>query len=167
MNNKLIILVGISGSGKSTWSHKVWSRNQENTVITNRDKSRELLFGYTEESIQLYYFKSNTYKLEETISEAEDVLINNFLEKGYNVICDNTHLKAEYLNKYNSFDCKKEIIIFDVELEEAIKRDSGRVRKVGSRVIKDQYKKYKNLVKWLKNNKLKYEYDLQEINTRG
>lgn len=47
MRNKgeLIILVGISGSGKSTWSQNEWELNPTKTVIVNRDKIRELLFG--------------------------------------------------------------------------------------------------------------------------
>ena len=166
MNNKLKILVGISGSSKSTWAHKKWLTDTANTIIVSRDTIR-YMYGYTESNISNYYINKGLRFLEEKVSEIEDMLINNFLEKGYDVICDNTHLKAEYLNKYNSFDCKKEIIIFDIDLEEAIKRDSERTRKVGSRVIEDQYKKYKNLVEFLKNNKLKYEYDLQEISVAG
>ena len=40
------ILIGISNSGKSTYAHEKWLKDPQNTVVINRDKIRELLFGF-------------------------------------------------------------------------------------------------------------------------
>ena len=40
MKGNLIVTVGISGSGKSTWSHEKWIKNPSKYVIVNRDKIR-------------------------------------------------------------------------------------------------------------------------------
>ena len=36
------LLIGISGSGKSTYSHKLWETNPSDFVIINRDKIKEI-----------------------------------------------------------------------------------------------------------------------------
>ena len=63
MKNKgsIKILIGISNSGKSTYSHEQWLKNPENTIIVNRDAIR-YMFGYTEETISEYYSRPDFNK---------------------------------------------------------------------------------------------------------
>lgn len=145
--NKLIILVGISGSGKSTFSSTTVRHNPERYVIVNRDKIRELLFGYTEETIHEYYSRNDLSKLEKQVTAYEDILIKQGLSTGKDVIVDATHLKAEYIDKFKFFNIHTEIKFFDIDLKEAIERDSKRIRKVGENVIKRQYDQYNHLKK--------------------
>ena len=72
MTKQLEILIGISGSGKSTYAHEEWEKNPEQVIVVNRDKIRELLFGYTESNVELYYIKDNVKKLEKELSNLED-----------------------------------------------------------------------------------------------
>ena len=55
MKGKLMVLVGISGCGKSTFAKRQYESDPKNHLIVNRDKIRELLFGYTESTINDYY----------------------------------------------------------------------------------------------------------------
>lgn len=141
------ILVGISGSGKSTYAHEKWLKDPQNTIIINRDKIRELLFGYTEESISKYYSISYLNKLEDIITEYENILIKNSLSLGKNLIIDATHLKLKYLKRYLEYENEINFIFFDIDLDVAIRRDSNRNRKVGENIIKKQKIQYDNLRK--------------------
>jgi predicted kinase len=148
MKNKgeLIILVGISGSGKSTWSQKEWELNPTKTVIVNRDKIRELLFGFTEAQSVLYYQRTDLNKLENQVTKYQDELISFSLRNGKKVIVDNTHLKQSYLNEYSKYDCSKRFILFNINRNEAVERDRNRKRRVGSTVIDSQIKQLNTLL---------------------
>jgi predicted kinase len=164
MKNILIILCGISNSGKSTFTAKTVQHNPDNYISINRDKIRELLFGYTEKTISEYYHRNDMYKLEEKVTELENTLIHKYLREGINVIVDATHLKAKYLNRFIEYLVGKEIIFFNVTLKEALIRNSSRDRKVDEYIIINQYENYINIREFLTSNKLKYEYLAQEIN---
>ncbi len=142
---KLIVLCGISGSGKSTWAHDEWAKDPLTTTVVNRDKIRELLFGFTEESISDYYSRPDMGKLEKQITLYEDTLIHEGLNLGKTVIVDATHLTAAYLKRFEFWNVPIEYKYFDISLGGAIGRDSQRTRKVGGEVISRQLEKYKNL----------------------
>lgn len=143
--NKLIILSGISGSGKSTFASTTVRHNPNRYVLVNRDKIRELLYGYTEETITKYYTRNDFFRLEKQVTEVENCLIKDGLSRGKVVIVDATHLKQKYIERFKFFNVNTEIIYFDTSLEEAIERDSNRNRKVGEEIIKRQYESYKHL----------------------
>lgn len=145
MSKKIIVLCGISGSGKSTFAHKQFVENPQGVVLVNRDKIRELLFGFTEESIQYYYDRSDVGKLEKQVTLFEDTLIHDGLNLDKTVIVDATHLEQKYLQRYKFWNVPVEFVYFSVTLEEAVDRDRRRVRQVGVDVIKKQYDKFINL----------------------
>ena len=135
----ILILVGIPASGKSTFA-KEFIENNSDYIRINRDDIRKMLRN----SPML------NYKGEELVTEIEYSIAENALAKKMNIIWDNTHLKISYIksviNKFND----RAIIsfkIFDVDLNEAIRRDSLRENKVGQDVIKRMYDSYINLVK--------------------
>ena len=163
--NKLILTVGISGSGKSTWSANECQNNIENSVIVNRDKLREGFYGFREDNIKHYYYRSDLYHLENAITKVEDNLIEHFLNEGKNVIVDSTKLKARYLNRFDIFSMHDiEIVFFNITLKEALVRNKSRVRQVDEDIIVRQYDNYVNLRKFLTTNKLKLDYICTEIN---
>ena len=141
------LLIGISGSGKSTYSHELWETNPSNFVIINRDKIRELLFGYTESDIHNYYKRNDIVKLEKKVTKYEDTLIYEALEENKTVILDATHLEKKYIERHEYWNVPIELVWFDVDLDTAIERDSIRNRKVGKDIITKQYNKYINLKK--------------------
>ena len=147
------LLIGISESGKSTYSHELWETNPSNFVIINRDKIRELLFGYTESSIHNYYKRNDIAKLEKKVTKYEDTLIYEALEENKTVILDATHLKKKYIERHEYWNVPIELVWFDIDLDTAIERDSIRNRKVGKDIITKQYNKYISLKKSFKDYK--------------
>jgi len=130
----VIILVGIPGSGKSTWA-KQQIIEHPNTIRVNRDDFRLML-------------KNNQvvdYKVEKLINKLQRVTIIEGLKNGFNVIVDNTNLKAKYIDEIFDYSRKyANITILSVEtpLEECIKRDSEREKPVGEEIIKKMHRQF-------------------------
>lgn len=139
-NNKVLILVGIPASGKSTWSKQFVSDN-ENYVRLNRDDFRFMLKDKPMVSP----------KEENIISKLMITSSKEFLKSKYNIIIDNTNCKLSYINdfiKELTHLADIEFKVFDISIEDAIDRDNNRDKKVGKSVIA---KFYKDLTE-LKNN---------------
>lgn len=141
----LILLCGISNSGKSTFAATTVQDNPERYTRVNRDKIRELLYGYTEENVSEYYYRNDLNKLEKEVTKIEDTLIYEGLEAGKTVIVDATHLSKKYLERFKYWNVPVEIKVFDILLKEALIRNSDRNRKVEPKVIIKQYNKFVNL----------------------
>lgn len=137
-NNILIILVGPPAAGKSTWAENFVLRNS-NYIRINRDSYRFML-------------KNQPVcdpKIEDLISEISYHAIDAALAKKLNVIVDNTHLKAKYLNEIiERFQYKADIEfrIFDISLDKALERDKNREKSVGEVVLKKMFKEYRALI---------------------
>jgi predicted kinase len=153
MSKKLIITVGCSGSGKSTWTHREWLKNPNNIVIVNRDKIRELLFGYTETNVNEYYQRKDLNKLEKQVTKYEDTLINEGLCENKTVIVDATHLQEKYIKRFEYWNVLTEIIWFHIELEHVLILNKQRVRQVDEQIIKKQHFQFLQIYEKLKNYK--------------
>lgn len=82
---KLILMCGLPGSGKSTIAQQTQQKTKENTIIISRDNLRTMLFGTYEN----YDFNKDNEALVKRITfGALDVAI----EKGFNIIIDETNL---------------------------------------------------------------------------
>lgn len=156
MNKKLILLCGISGSGKSTFASNNVQNHPEKYVIVNRDKIRELLFGYTEETIYEYYDRKDFNKLEKQVTKYEDTIIREGLAEDKTVIVDATHLSRKYLERFKFWNVPTTIEFFDIGINEAFKRLEDRTRKVDSDIVNKQYNKYINLKKDLEKNPIDF-----------
>jgi len=125
----LIVMVGISGSGKSTIAK---SMEDNNTVILSADKIRETLYG------------------NDAIQGNGDLVFNILFKQihvafnmGYNVIIDNTNVTREarkYLldiaKKYSAFPMA---ILIDCSVDRAMRNQEKRERKVPLEVVQRQY----------------------------
>jgi tRNA uridine 5-carbamoylmethylation protein Kti12 len=80
---KVYITVGLPGSGKSTWSKK-FAKENENVIIVNRDSFRSMIKDE-------YTFN---FRYEPFIKELANVALGNALERGLDVIVDETHIKS-------------------------------------------------------------------------
>lgn len=152
MSKKLIITIGCSNSGKSTYAHSQWLSSPEKIIIVNRDKIRELLFGYTESNILDYYQRKDLNKLEKQVSKYEDTLIHEGLTENKTVIVDATHLDVKYIERYKFWNVTVELKFFDITLKEAFARNMCRIRKVDEDIIKKQYNRYIQIRKDFENN---------------
>jgi len=132
------ILIGIPGSGKSTWALEYVKENPS-WIRVGRDDFR-------------YMFKNQGFcenKLEQMISDIQNKVILEALSKGFNVIIDNTNVRETYINdfiKLVQHVAKVEFMVFDISLEKAIERDSKRERTVGLEVIEKMFNNYKVLM---------------------
>jgi predicted kinase len=132
------ILVGIPASGKSTYSQDR-VRNDSSWSRVNRDDFRFMLKNAP----------VCEPKVEKIISKLMYASIDALLAKNLNVIVDNTHLKAKYINEliaYVEHRADVHFRIFDISLDKALERDSKRTKKVGEQVIKKMYVEYKDLI---------------------
>lgn len=153
---ELIVTVGISGSGKSTWAADYIKAN-ENVIRVNRDDIRMMITGSDSRLLPRH--------LENIVSKMHDEIVKTALDNGSNVILDNTHLQMKYINeiiiKY-AHRAKISFRIFNepqhVAKNRVMKRDNKKYIEEFE-YIERQYRQFSNLVK---NNKLggmfKYEY---------
>lgn len=135
---KILILIGIPGSGKSTWS-KEFVRSNESWTRVCRDDFREMLknSGVVEN------------KIENIINELVDATIEQSLLKKMNVIIDNTNLKEKYIqNIIEKFKYSADIDyrVFDISLDKAIERNNNRTKNVGKPMLTKMNKEYKILM---------------------
>ncbi len=150
---KIIITVGISGSGKSTWA-KAFCQANPNWLKISRDEIRKSMLSV---SLNEYHTWENAakFKIESLVSSQFNLLIINALKGGFDVVLDNTHLKLSYINEYRkllaehfeAFEINYQF--FDVALEICLENDKNRADIVGEAVINEQAEKLKILRKLL------------------
>jgi predicted kinase len=151
---KVIIVVGISGSGKSTWAKQFCIENPTWLRI-NRDDIRKSMLSVT---LQEYnnWPVDEFRKIESLVTKQHNSLLINALSDGWNVIIDNTHLKASYINEYKkllseafeSFEISFKV--FENSLEECISNDAKREDVVGKVVLMRQVEMFMTLKKNIK-----------------
>lgn len=135
---KLIICRGIPASGKSTWAKKLLKENPNKWKRVNRDSIRYMT--------EYKYWNPDNEPL---VSDIMNAAIKSALNRGFNVIVDNTNLSAKYIKNLrkiaeNIGDIIVEEKYFDISLPEALRRDKDRERKVGKDVLTKFYKTYIN-----------------------
>jgi len=132
-----IITVGVSASGKTTWSE-----SQENYVNINRDDIRSEIIGK-----RIDY---RTYKLkgsvEKRVTETQYDLAWGAVENDENIIISDTNLGPKTRRRWISFfekvGYKVELKEFPVTLEEAWKRNSYRLNGLSHSVVYKQYQQW-------------------------
>ena len=126
---KLILLIGLPGSGKTTWARKMVEEKPE-MVHLSSDAIRAELYG--NENILGDHTK--VFSLMEKRMRAA-------LKEGRDVIYDATNINARsrtgLLNLLRTarIECEKHAILFATPYEECVARDAARDRHVGEEVI--------------------------------
>lgn len=135
--SKLIILRGVSGSGKSTWAE-----NQSGVVVVSRDKIRTAFFPMPDAD----YYKSPILRdMEDSVTRIQDAAIEQSLKAGQDVIVDNTNIEWKYVKALakigNRVGAEVEIKVFDVPLNIALSRNAQRAALGGRNVPEDVIRK--------------------------
>jgi predicted kinase len=138
-NEKLevLVLIGIPGSGKSTWAKDFVSNNSD-WIRVNRDDFRDML--KTSQTCE--------NKIEDMITGLVNDVISSSLSRKLNVIVDNTNLKVKYINSIiDTFKYSASINyrVFDISKDKQLKGITE-IKKVGKLVINKMYKDYKILL---------------------
>ena len=149
---KIIILVGIPCSGKSTYCKTIPRHVGNYGVSLSRDSVRERSHLFN----QPYRFsKQNEQKVTEEFNKKIDFWLSENTD--FNVIVlDNTHVKEKYIDSIitEHLDCIIEVKFFDISLLKAHYRNIVRYFKTGKQipisVMNNMYKSYNKI------NKQKY-----------
>lgn len=139
---QLTMMSGISGSGKSTWASQQ-AREQGDSVIVSRDKIRQMLYGYSAETVQNYYRHPMLNKREVNVTSVEMAMVRCQLLEGKHVIIDDTNLKVSTIHHFKKVFKPYQIHfqLCDTDTEEAIRRDASRPQPVGRQIIEEQAKR--------------------------
>ena len=136
--NKLIITRGLPASGKSTWAKKWVLEDPEHRVRINQDDIRLMLGKYWVPS------------REELVQRIQKEALIEALERGYDIVIDNTNLNKKVLDFYRALviDHGNHAIeykdFFDTSLSVCIERDKNRDLQVTEKVIRSFYNNYKD-----------------------
>jgi len=151
-NLDMLILQGISGSGKSTFAKELAKKNPA-WVIINRDTIRTELMG--PELLERYFKQGLDYSVEQEVTKLEHFAIAKALASGRKVIVDDTNLQQKYVTEILKvlLEVKGlgelanvEIQQFDASVDEAEKRIQKRGERFVSRqVLQSQYDRFKSI----------------------
>lgn len=132
---KVIILVGLPGSGKSTWAKKLISQNPNQYKRVNKDELRLMLDNgkWSRDS-------------EKLVLALRDTIILQALENGKHVIVDDTNLAPRHKARIEQLvKGKATVAVQDftgASLEYCIKQDLLRTASVGEQVIRRMYNQF-------------------------
>lgn len=141
---KIIFLVGLPASGKSTWAIQKCNTNPKYKRI-NKDDIRET-FGEKPWSRE---FEKEVLKFQRKIG-------NEYLDMNYSLIVDDTNFSDKHWDYWKNIADTRKIKIdkktFDTPLEECIERDKNREKAVGEQVIRMMYNRNLKPKNYIKND---------------
>lgn len=128
----LVMLVGISGSGKSFLAEKF---REEGMKIFSSDEIRKELYGNEDD-------QTHNQKVFETLHKR----IRSALKNGSDCVYDATNLNRKrrmaFLKSIQDIPCRKVCVVKAVPFEICMKRDKERSRNVGELVIRRQIRQF-------------------------
>lgn len=130
---KIILLKGLPASGKSTWAKNIVNKHPGAYTRVNKDELRRMMH-------EGKWSKHN----EKIVLEVRDQIIRAGLDAGQHVIVDDTNLHVKHYSHLKQLFKGVEIEVkeFDIDVEEAVKRDLKREFSVGRDVIEMQYDQF-------------------------
>lgn len=160
---KIILIRGISGSGKTTKARSIVNADPEHFIRFNNDDIRNMLGKYWVTS------------REPVVTKLKESFLLEAMDRQYNIVVDNLNLNPkevkfyeDHINNFNS-NLKEGLEPYAIEfidcfipIEECIRRDSLRPNPIGENVIREQWRKYRNFILKIENNKLKNSLESQD-----
>lgn len=145
--HKLILCQGISGSGKTTYAKQWAEEDPLHRIRLNYDDIRCMLGKYW------------VPEREQLVKKIFETALDDAMFAGYDIIIDNmSNLNPKHVEEYQELievqngsddDSSKyelEFKLFDTPVEECIRRDSLRPLPIGEKVIRQQWKKYRDFI---------------------
>ncbi|GAB2545211.1 phosphatase domain-containing protein [Spirosoma aerophilum] len=140
---KVLILSGLSGSGKSTFARQFCLENPDWLRVNRDDLRRSLLPVSLGEYWQTWSDREKD-RIERLVSELQRTAILEGLTQGWHVLIDNTNLKLSYFSEFrrllaHHFDrVEIQYSLIDTPLKVCIQRDRDRPDSVGEAGIRRQ-----------------------------
>lgn len=117
---RLTLTIGIPACGKSTWSREQFEADPDTTVIVERDKIRETLYGS----------RSMDGTNEGLVTRLAQQLARQGLDDGKHVIISDTNTVPKYRKQWvrlaHEFDVTAEYKTFDTPFEVCLERNAAR-----------------------------------------
>lgn len=144
--NKLILVQGISGSGKTTWAKQWVEEDPIHRVRLNYDDIRCMLGKYW------------VPEREPLMKKIFDTALDDAMFAGYDIVVDNmSNLNPAHVQEYQSLvynhnleykdnQYEIEFKLINTPVEVCIERDSKRDIPIGEKVIRQQWRKYRNYI---------------------
>ncbi len=132
---KLIMMIGLSGSGKSTYATQL--AKEEDAIILSSDSIREELYNDV-----------NDQRHNQHVFQVLNNRVEQFLSAGTNVIYDATNLNSKRRSRFLSNLTKHNILctriaeIVITSIPKCVFNDASRERSVGHRVILKQLRQF-------------------------
>ena len=134
MTGTLLLVRGLPASGKSSFAIGWAVADPTNRARVSRDDIRTMLYGYPGTPID--------FSREDEVTAIEEAAVRAGLKAGKDVLVDATHLRAKYIRKWNDLHPLTEVIDFEVDVDEAVRRDVHRMYPVGEVVIREMAQKF-------------------------
>ncbi len=140
---KVLILTGLSGSGKSTFARQFCAESP-NWLRINRDDLRRSLLPVSLGEYWKTWPDHEKNRIETLVSELQQTAILEGLTRGWHVLIDNTNLRLSYFNEFRKLlvehfdDVDLQYKLIEAPVEECIRRDQNRPDSVGEAVIRRQ-----------------------------
>lgn len=140
---KVLILTGLSGSGKSTFARRFCTENP-NWLRVNRDDLRRSLLSVSLGEYWKTWPDNEKNRIETLVNELQKTAIQEGLTRGWHLLIDNTNLRLSYFNEFRKllverFDAVEiQYKLIEAPIEECIRRDQNRPDSVGESVIRRQ-----------------------------
>lgn len=132
-NNKLYVLVGAPGSGKSTYANK--NLKNDNTIILSSDELRQELLGdvNNQENNRLV-FTELFKRMRKALFAGKDVVID-----ATNI---NKAVRFNILKRVKGLNILRIALVFKTDIQTCYAYDASRTRTVGKQVIDKFFKLY-------------------------
>lgn len=140
---KVLILTGLSGSGKSTFARQFCAESP-NWLRVNRDDLRRSLLPVSLPEYWQTWPDHEKNRIENLVNELQKTAILDGLARGWHILIDNTNLKLSYLNDFRKLltghfdEVEIRYVLIDTPVDECIRRDENRTDSVGKAVIQKQ-----------------------------
>lgn len=140
---RVLILTGLSGSGKSTFARQLCAENP-NWLRINRDDLRRSLLPVSLREFWETWSDKEKNRIESLVNELQKTAILDGLARGWHILIDNTNLKLSYINEFRKLlashfdEVEINYKLIDVSVDECIRRDQNRPDSVGEEVIRKQ-----------------------------